>query len=628
MLTQTQLVEAGWCYDPSPEYDDGVTCFYCDLSLDGWEPKDNPADEHRKRSPDCPFFALVEQHAATRAPKKGKKGRGSAASKASRLSTQSNLTVMTDAPTLTSLDDAPAAEEDSILTTATTATTASKATKGRKGAGRAKATAKGAKKGTRGKKASTATVEETQPQPMDFELEEPDAEATPEPPKRTTRRGTKQDSSLIDATATSTESSHARRATRTKAAQPKEEEDLSEDQSQLQAEYRAALEAARVSMNSDDGTPKVKRGTKRTSDGLAKLDSSVVASDALPQALPPAEKPKKGRKGKKAATGSAEPTSSVIQYDGPESQPNEGPGQDEVPEPEPKATGRSRANSKAKRGKKTKPDTEILDPEPETEDELPQRSTERPEQNSPAPAPPAEHTPSPQAGSSASPPPPTPTPARIAPSSAHRSSPIQPRVSNAARAVQRERTPSASPQFSDAENKPPSSRPPKSAARQPLASASSNRQTTRVPLGASTPTASPSKRNVLNGLTSSIPWTSTDLETIFVASPSTNVARSSGFGFGHAAALSERDKENQSVLDRLAGELASPEKGKATLDEVIKKVREALTSPEKRMDVQEWVKWNAQRGEERLKGECERLVGVFEREGGRALRSLEGLECV
>lgn len=38
----SQMVDAGWCYDPSPEADDGVTCFYCNLSLDGWEPKDNP----------------------------------------------------------------------------------------------------------------------------------------------------------------------------------------------------------------------------------------------------------------------------------------------------------------------------------------------------------------------------------------------------------------------------------------------------------------------------------------------------------------------------------------------------------------------------------------------------------
>lgn len=37
-----KMVEGGWCYDPAPDVEDGVTCFYCGLSLDGWEPKDNP----------------------------------------------------------------------------------------------------------------------------------------------------------------------------------------------------------------------------------------------------------------------------------------------------------------------------------------------------------------------------------------------------------------------------------------------------------------------------------------------------------------------------------------------------------------------------------------------------------
>lgn len=37
-----QMVRAGWCYDPLPEADDFVKCNYCGLSLDGWEPKDDP----------------------------------------------------------------------------------------------------------------------------------------------------------------------------------------------------------------------------------------------------------------------------------------------------------------------------------------------------------------------------------------------------------------------------------------------------------------------------------------------------------------------------------------------------------------------------------------------------------
>lgn len=64
------------------------------------------------------------------------------------------------------------------------------------------------------------------------------------------------------------------------------------------------------------------------------------------------------------------------------------------------------------------------------------------------------------------------------------------------------------------------------------------------------------------------------------------------------------------------------------LKEVVKKVKEALKPEEKKMTVEQWVRWNAQVGEERLRQECEGLVMVFETEGGRALRSLEGIECL
>lgn len=38
-----KMIEAGWCFDPAEgEDDDSVTCFYCDTSLGGWEPKDIP----------------------------------------------------------------------------------------------------------------------------------------------------------------------------------------------------------------------------------------------------------------------------------------------------------------------------------------------------------------------------------------------------------------------------------------------------------------------------------------------------------------------------------------------------------------------------------------------------------
>ncbi|KAF2193830.1 inhibitor of apoptosis repeat-containing protein [Zopfia rhizophila CBS 207.26] len=55
-----QMVDAGWCYDPSPEHHDGVTCPYCSLSLDEWDAGDNPLEEHRRRAQDCLFFSLKE----------------------------------------------------------------------------------------------------------------------------------------------------------------------------------------------------------------------------------------------------------------------------------------------------------------------------------------------------------------------------------------------------------------------------------------------------------------------------------------------------------------------------------------------------------------------------------------
>ncbi|KAL8799127.1 MAG: hypothetical protein Q9182_006133 [Xanthomendoza sp. 2 TL-2023] len=143
------------------------------------------------------------------------------------------------------------------------------------------------------------------------------------------------------------------------------------------------------------------------------------------------------------------------------------------------------------------------------------------------------------------------------------------------------------PQSSDVENQPPSARP--SALRPPLSTHSPSKgQTPQVVLGAMTPTVSPSKRNV-SRLQSAQPWASIDIEKLFVTSPS-------------AA------KEN--LL------LASSQQAKET-----------LTSPEKKLTVEEWIRWNAKRGEDELRDDCERLVGRFEGEGVRALRTLEGIVC-
>jgi hypothetical protein len=97
---------------------------------------------------------------------------------------------------------------------------------------------------------------------------------------------------------------------------------------------------------------------------------------------------------------------------------------------------------------------------------------------------------------------------------------------------------------------------------------------------------SPSKRNVLAGLQSTAPWTAADLDTMF--SPTKMM-----------------DKENG-------------------VDVLLRKGSE-LTSPEKRMTVEEWIYHNAGLAEQKLRQECEAMATTFEQEGSRAIRALEGL---
>lgn len=152
---------------------------------------------------------------------------------------------------------------------------------------------------------------------------------------------------------------------------------------------------------------------------------------------------------------------------------------------------------------------------------------------------------------------------------------------------QKETTPSPSPQSSDAENAPPSTRPPST--RPPLAPLSpSKNQITRMELAPGTPRAVPlSPSKIGGGLKSDVPWTSVDVEMVF------------------ATTMPGAEKENANIFCALEGH---------------------LTSPEKKMTVEEWINWNAQKAEEQLRAESERVVGVFEKEGGRALRVLEGIE--
>lgn len=150
--------------------------------------------------------------------------------------------------------------------------------------------------------------------------------------------------------------------------------------------------------------------------------------------------------------------------------------------------------------------------------------------------------------------------------------------------------PAPSQQSSDAENQPPSSRPSKF--RPPLFMQSpSESQVTRVPLTVTTPVSSPSRNNI-SKLQTTFPWTAIEMEHIFESTPNA-------------------DKENRPFTFGDAG----------------RSVESLLTSPEKKMTVEQWVQFNAQRGEAKLRNECERLVGKFEDQGVRALRVLEGIVC-
>ena len=150
--------------------------------------------------------------------------------------------------------------------------------------------------------------------------------------------------------------------------------------------------------------------------------------------------------------------------------------------------------------------------------------------------------------------------------------------------------PDLSPQSSDAENQPPSSRTSKLCP--PLSMHSpSKSQISRVPLAAATPVNSPSRNNI-SKLQSTFPWTAIEIERIFESTPAA-------------------DKENSRFDFGMVG------KGGKSL----------LASPERKLTVEQWIQSNAQKGEEKLRNECERLVGKFEEQGVRALRVLEGIVC-
>ena len=59
--TVDSLVNAGFYY----QNQDAVQCWACGIVLDGWEPDDDPLEQHQKFSPDCPIFSLPDKNNPT-----------------------------------------------------------------------------------------------------------------------------------------------------------------------------------------------------------------------------------------------------------------------------------------------------------------------------------------------------------------------------------------------------------------------------------------------------------------------------------------------------------------------------------------------------------------------------------
>ncbi|KAK5175708.1 uncharacterized protein LTR77_000847 [Saxophila tyrrhenica] len=660
-----KMVEAGWCYDPAPagaegvgeeEEADGVTCFYCDISLDGWEPKDDPMAEHQKRSPECAFFALVEKFGSGTSKKaakgRGKKGasRASTASKASsRLSTQSALSTFSQEPSLADIGAGlesnvdGATVDDSIMSTASTATATGKGTKK---AGRPK----GAPKGGKGRKRAGTVDSQVEHEPLYPDLgaasqsqdvydEEIRVSSPPLPveepapaPEKKGRKGTRQskqpqvESSILEISSMEV-SAPAKKTTRGRKpkTQPEPEPPVADasDNSDVSAQLQEELERSMdFDAQPEDTAPqpeelsRSKRGVKRTSEGLAKRESQLRTVSAVVVEFPVPPKAATGPKGKKGRQASKQIAPAVPEDQDTQADEQQSTQEDTLmSELEPaasKQTETKKAPAKGKRGgrkasstrssrsskatvvatepEQTETQEDLERDEREIEAELERIAAEQAalqvEQENTAEfevSPSQQHTEqvrsavSSQAGS------------RRQSTKAKLSSPPQLPLMDFSG-----KTATPSPAGSDKENQPSSAAAP-STKKQPPAQAPmlSPTKTTRIPLAPGTPNRallSPSKRLSLTKqvrqLTSTQPWKPIDLDNVLLVSPQPTPG---------------------TLANRLAGAAGT------------------LTSPEKGLTVEGWIMRQAEKADEDLRRKCEEMVGVFEREGVRALGSLQGI---
>ncbi|TWU72756.1 hypothetical protein ED733_002355 [Metarhizium rileyi] len=673
-----QLVEAGWKYTPTDESDDMATCAYCQLALDGWEPSDKPYDEHYNRSPNCAFFALLNEFGPKKKTARAKTARGS---KVSRLSMQSVATAASD---IASVADVTAEPEDSVLTTTSTITIqGSKKTAGKK---RKATTTKG-----RAKSKKAQDVEEE----LEEEEEEVDEEPVPLPKTTKSTRGKKRTSEAMDESivflseapaskkqatqnresshidsftitpedvelgdARVSQSSGRARSSISKSgrkpsalgasmaslrAPPEEFPDDEEIERQLEADLERPLtDDDEIAHDSESERSKVKvikstgKPSAEQSEAYAMFDPVEVQHDEdvlddelrnlraemeVEEPKPKLNVPKRGRKAgtgtrkasqqtkaKRTKHPSPSPEEPGAELDDPPSEAEEDEASigstdtvvknsDNMDSPPARAVrGRAVKTSlasdaaskpteapvKCDRGEAIKATTETVQPtkslrrsEANIEDDMSEADEEAQLHESPEMSPHGEAPSSPTREVS------SPAMSRSKVAVEPPSTPVK-FTSPAPSARQPALSPSPSPQSSDAENLPPSSAPPASA------------RTKRVVLAPVTATPvrnSPSKRNMLAaGLQSQTPWTAVDVDAV-MGTP-------------------RRGDDKENAICRLL------------------KQGQELTSPEKRMTVQEWIYFNAGEAEKQLKHDCEAMVTQFEREGTKAMNALEGLSVL
>ncbi|KAK3705189.1 hypothetical protein QZH41_013985, partial [Actinostola sp. cb2023] len=54
--TAEMMAAAGFYHCPTDRDPDVARCFVCFKELEGWEPEDNPWEEHKRHSPNCVFL--------------------------------------------------------------------------------------------------------------------------------------------------------------------------------------------------------------------------------------------------------------------------------------------------------------------------------------------------------------------------------------------------------------------------------------------------------------------------------------------------------------------------------------------------------------------------------------------